>query len=535
MTLPHWLQEHSPTVAFIGLGAVAFAILLFVGRHGTFHGDEWYFIGIPGIGGFSDWMRPWNAHWSMVPLIVWKSVFAAVGFGSYLPYLAALLAVHVLAGTALWVLVRRACGAFVALCGAACFLLLGSAYQNLVWAFQLGFVISTAAGLWALVALERGDRVGRVGGALLLMVSLASSGMGVPFAVAASVELLADRRRRRAIVWLVPVALVFAAWYVTWGHAGTLSEAAGTGTSNALTIASFVLLAPRLLIQTVTGLGPIAALLLYLALVAAGVVAALRGVLSPRAVGAAAGLAALFATVTLGRGELGLNYVATTPRYVYEGAVFLILGVAALLGRPAAQALPAIAVVALVIVATNLAAMPAGAKQYIDQAGEVRGVIALTEAYGPERLNQPPPPTRFSTYVPAPAAMLDAMAKYGRLDRDVFHQGVVLPPTAEDLDRALWRVVGGVVLPSPAAAPSGPCLRVDAPITLLVTDHVTISGAGVWQVGLGRWAQPQGQDALTATLGAGWYSVRVPDLGDGAAYRLALRPPPASAVNVCSG
>ncbi len=186
------IREHGWTLAFVCVAAVAFVVLFMAGRHGTFYGDEWYFIGsgasarsTTGCGrGVSTVIRAARS--------VYRAIFSVIQLHSYLPYLAVLLTVHVAGGAALYILIRRASGPFVALCAATVFLLLGSGVPlNLLWAFQLGFVISTATGLWAIVAFERGYRRGDVIGAILVMLSLALVGQGIAFAVAVGVELLA--------------------------------------------------------------------------------------------------------------------------------------------------------------------------------------------------------------------------------------------------------------------------------------------------------------------------------------------------------
>jgi len=531
------IREHAWEMAFAVLAMVAFVVLFLAGRHGTFYNDEWYFIGIPGIGGFADWMRPWAAHWSMVPLILWKTIFAVVGLQSYLPYLALLLAAHVAAGAGLFVLVRRMSGPFLALCAAVVFLLLGTAYQNLVFSFQLGMVLSVAFGLWAIAAFDSVDWHSRTVGALLVMASLASSAVGPAFAVAVGVELLADPRRRRAVLWLVPVALVFAAWYVSWGRAGVLEESGVNGSADPVTIASLVVLASPRFIAAVTGCGVPVGLVIYVGLIAAGGQAAVRRRLSPRAIGTAVGFVALIASIGLARADLGLEYVATTSRYLYEETAFALLAASALLGRRAdfvprtageGALTTAIAGVTVLVVGFNLAALPAGAQQFVDHAGETRAVLFLTDRYGPDRLSGPASPSReYRPYLPPPRELLEATAKYGRLDRDIFRQGVVFPPSPYDLDRALWRLVGGVVVPTPGTEPGTACLTIDGPgaVLLPVRNSVTILGAGEWTIGLTRWAPPQPSDAVTITLADGWYTVRVPDLGDSAMYRLDMRPP----------
>jgi hypothetical protein len=543
------LRRHGGPIAFGVLGALAFAVLFYAGRNGTFYNDEWYFVEIEGLGTFEDWMRPWGAHWVMVPMILWRSVFAVVGLGSYLPYLALLVLLHVLAATALFILVRRASGDLFALCASAVFLFLGSAYHNLFWAFQSAFVISTAAGLWALVAFERGDRRGAVAGAALLLVSLASSGMGVPFAVAAGVELLIDRRRRRAIVWLLPVALVFATWYLGFGRDAASATEASTGRSDPITILTFIALGPAASIHALVGLGMLGEVLLYITGLLTLAILAVRRAIPPRAVGAAAGISVMLAMIAIGRGVFGVSTVEQ-PRYVYEGVVFILLIVSALVGRRVSLppttpggAILATAVVVLTAVALirNVAIIPGGAGVFVAHAGELRAVVSLTERYGPERLDAPIAPGR-RAFVPSPSELQTFMAAHGRVDSDILRPTVVLPPTAEQRDRALWRVLGQTVEPVPASEPSG-----SSPPILLTAQGVTIDGAcldirpggsvmvelgageaiviegpGRWSIGLGHEADPQVNTVLSPTIGDGWHRVAVPDLADGIPYRLAL-------------
>jgi hypothetical protein len=552
------IRQHRWTLAFGATAALAFAVLFVAGRHGTFYYDEWHFVEIQGVGSFDDWMRPFQAHWVMVPLILWRSVFAVVGLGSYLPYLALLLAIHVIAAAGLFTLVRRTSGNLVALCAAGVFLFLGSAWQNLFWAFQYGFVTSTATGLWALVALERGDRRSSILGAFLLMLSLASSGMGVAFATAAGVELLVDPRRRRAIAWLVPVGLVFAAWYLAFGRASAAIIQADTGGTDVATVLSFVAFGPASSIHALVGAGLIGQGLYLAGLLTLALLATRRSV-PPRVIGAAAGITIMLALLAIGRGVFGIGTTAA-PRYLYEGVVFVLLAGSALIGRRASLrpttpggAVLVAAVVALtaVALARNVAIIPGGAAFFVDAAGELRGVIALTDRYGPERLDAPIP-SGGRAFVPSPSELLAHMAAHGRPDSDIFRPTVVVPPTPEQRDRALWRVLGATVKPTPGAEPmatntpvllmaqgvvvDGPCLDVrpggSVTVEVAAGGAVAIRGHGRWSIGLGHEADPQPTTTMTADLVDGWHRVAVPDLEDGVPYRLALHPP--AAARVCS-
>ncbi|HEX6601365.1 MAG TPA: hypothetical protein VF030_01860, partial [Solirubrobacterales bacterium] len=120
----------------------------------------------------------------------------------------------------LFVYVRRRLGPWPALLMTTLLLFLGPAWQDLLWPFQVGFAGSSLCGLAALLALEGEDRRWDLPACLLLVVAMAFSSLGIPFAVAAGVEILLRRRKhglRRLYVVAVPL-LLYGAWYLGWGH-----------------------------------------------------------------------------------------------------------------------------------------------------------------------------------------------------------------------------------------------------------------------------------------------------------------------------
>ena len=99
-------------------------------------------------------------------------------------------------------------------------LFLGTGWNDVLWPFQTGYLGSLAAGLAALLALDRESRRGDVVAALLLALALASSSLGVPLAAALAVEVLGGRTAG-ARWWVIaaPVAL-YALWWAVYGRAG---------------------------------------------------------------------------------------------------------------------------------------------------------------------------------------------------------------------------------------------------------------------------------------------------------------------------
>ena len=138
--------------------------------------------------------------------------------GSALPYRVVSTALFLLSAALLFVFLRRRVGDWPAVAATAIVLFLGAAWEDLLWSFQMTYFGSMAAGLGALLALERGDRRGEAVACALLVVSVVFGSLGLSFAIGAAVYvLLLPERRRRLYVFLVPLA-VYALWWLGWGH-----------------------------------------------------------------------------------------------------------------------------------------------------------------------------------------------------------------------------------------------------------------------------------------------------------------------------
>ena len=128
-----------------------------------------------------------------------------------------LLLLHVVCVVLVYVLARERVEPQLALGVAAVVLFLGAAWNDLLVPFQISFLLSVAAGLGMLIALERRDLLGTITVAVLLAVSLASSSVGIAFGAAAGVHVLVrDDRLRR--LWAVAVpGLLYLVWLMAYG------------------------------------------------------------------------------------------------------------------------------------------------------------------------------------------------------------------------------------------------------------------------------------------------------------------------------
>jgi hypothetical protein len=111
----------------------------------------------------------------------------------------------------------------------------GSAWQHILAPIGFTPIFGVAAGLAALLTLERGGRTGDAAACLLLIVSIATYTTGLPFLVGVAVSvLMRDDRWRRAWIFLVPLAL-YAAWWL-WSQSTGAPSGEETRLSNVLLI-----------------------------------------------------------------------------------------------------------------------------------------------------------------------------------------------------------------------------------------------------------------------------------------------------------
>ena len=297
------------------------AVILWLTRTYTFYFDEWTFISTAPDWTLATYFRPHNEHPAILFRLAYSALLDTVGLRSYLPYMTALVVAHAANVVLLFELVRRRSGDLVALAAALLLLVLGAGWEDLLWAFQMAWLASVALGLGALLAMQNPRRMALATG--LLAASLAFSGIGLAFAVAGTVQLLLTPARRRDVLWLVPVGIGLAAWYVAFGRFGNHPNPQPTA-GNLLLDPLYTLWGMS---QSVAGLigegGWVGAAVL------AAAVAALawhwwRHGADSFEIGAAAGLVAFYLVTGLTRAQLGVQQSGAS-RYTYIGAVLWLI------------------------------------------------------------------------------------------------------------------------------------------------------------------------------------------------------------------
>lgn len=188
-------------------------------RGTNFWFDEWDWILHRRGGSIGSFLDPHNQHLSLIPVTIYKVLFATAGIGDYRPYRVVVTLCHLLVVALLFAYARRRVPPPMALLCSLVLLFFGPGWQNFLWPFQLSWLISLAAGVAALLMLDRADMTGSVGAAVMLGVSLASSGIGLPITIGVVVELLLRRAsRRELLVIAVPIAL-YILWWIGYQQA----------------------------------------------------------------------------------------------------------------------------------------------------------------------------------------------------------------------------------------------------------------------------------------------------------------------------
>jgi hypothetical protein len=201
------------------MGAAA-ALILSYGSELTYFQDSWELLMNRRDLTAEAVFAPHSEHIVVLPALIEIVSLRLFGMDSITPDLVVLVALLLGSAGCLFVYVRRRLGSWPALLMATLLLFLGPAWQDLLWPFQIGFIGSCLCGLAALLVLESEDRRRDLLACILLVSATAFSSLGIPFAVAAAVQILLQRRRhglRRLWVVAAPLAL-YAAWYVGWGH-----------------------------------------------------------------------------------------------------------------------------------------------------------------------------------------------------------------------------------------------------------------------------------------------------------------------------
>jgi hypothetical protein len=441
------------TLVFAVLAGATALLLLLLGRGTTFIADEWSFIDTRQAWDVNAFMVPHNEHWSAGAVLVYKLLLATVGLRTYLPYQVVVVLLHVTAASALYCLVRREAGATAGLCAGAIFLLLGSGAENLMWPFHIAWNGTMAAGGWALVlVLKREPITHPIVAAVLLVVAVATSGVGLFFVVAVAVALALRSDRRRQLWIVLPAIVIYGAWYLAFGRYAVQSGLFDP--ANLKDVPDYMVLGIGNAVGRVIGWGAGPGLIVATILVVATVWRSLGQ--RPLLVGAVIGIVGLltqFGLTGLARARFGIEQAAS-QRYVYVAAFFVLIALGSWLAtRRMNLSRTRVAIILGGLVAVSMAAnlfALFGARSYFFQAADqARAIVTVITRFG----GSPALPANQGIHpIPGRERLEQLFAAYGSPLNDALTP--VADPSPAALDAALFGLVGAQLIVTEGQLPT---------------------------------------------------------------------------------
>ncbi len=354
-----------PFVFIFGAMIVASAVLMLHYRSKLgFMLDDWAFVIYRADGDAGDFLDPHNEHISILPIAIYKLFLGLFGMTSAMPLHLLSVAAFLASVVILFLYMRPLVGEPAAVLGCGVVLFLGTAWEDLLWAFQIGFSISIGCGIGALIMLRRDDSFGDRIACLLLTVSMISTSMGIPFAVGAFVAIALRRRDLLRTFYVVAVPLaVYAVWWLGWGH----TAESALSLHNAVGAPEYIFNAFRLALANVTGafrvgdgIESLFTALLTLAVVGYTAWSLYSRRTLPKAFLIGAAVALAFWGLSALNLAPGRGYMAS--RYQFPGAVFLLMTLAGAFEgvRIRPRVLAGIAAVALFAIVVNTLALRDG-------------------------------------------------------------------------------------------------------------------------------------------------------------------------------
>jgi hypothetical protein len=503
--------------------AVYAALNLWLTRGATLFVDEvQIFLGDHGFNP-DTLLSPLNGHLIAVERAFHETTYELFG-ADFLVLRLAMTLGALLAAAAFFVLQKERIGLPAALAPTVLILFLGTSWETNLIISGITNTYSIAAGLGALLAIERGTIRGDIVACVLLVVSIASWSLGVAFAIGIGVlVLLQPHRRGRLFVFLLPLGL-YVAWliWVEAIHTPAQGIAPAVALENLAAMPNFVADQLAATAGAIAGLNypfgsPDESRLFTTKAIFGPLLAALAAVallVRFRRGGVPAMIWALAATLLVFSAALAVNESRTpeTARYVYPAAVIvLLIGAEAARGiRLSNTALAAIFIVAAVGLGANLLRMVDGAAFFRSYSASLRAELSAVEL---ARDYVDPAFIAFPDGI-GPARAGPYLAAVDRIGSPAFSPSE-LTEQSEELraraDAALVRAGAVAVTPLDRDRSDRNCLRHDGSAVVDIRPPgAVISAEGEAELSVRRFA-----DATTTPLG--------PPLSDGSPGEVRIR------------
>lgn len=211
-----WLV--APTAWHVASLFVAVSVFAIVGARQWFFGDEWAFLAPSNDGNV---FEPHVGHWSASPFLITKGLQAVFGMTSYWPFLAVAMAIHLAIAHVLWRIMNRVgVDQWISTSLAFMFMVLGAGSENILWAFQTGFMGAMLLGLIVVLLVDHSPlTVGRRNTVVALSIwALTFSGTALALIAAAGLLSLIRSGFRSTILLFAPAGIAYATWYLLFAR-----------------------------------------------------------------------------------------------------------------------------------------------------------------------------------------------------------------------------------------------------------------------------------------------------------------------------
>ena len=227
---PEGVSRWSDAVLAVVVVAAA-PVLLWFGRDHWFFLDEWW-----GLSRSESWHPSYldghNGHWLTLTRLQYRATFELFGLRSYLPYQLPTVLAHLGAAVLLRQVSCR-CGVrgWIATAAAVAFVFFGSGYENILWGWQSNTTGSLVCGLAIFLLVDGPPAVTRRDWLALGLgiVGLMTSAAFVGIVVGVGVTILLRRGVRVAAFHTLPLAVIYGAWYASYGADSTNAPLRLTG------------------------------------------------------------------------------------------------------------------------------------------------------------------------------------------------------------------------------------------------------------------------------------------------------------------
>lgn len=477
-----------PRAVLLALGGAMLAsalLILWEGRGTSFGGDDLYYYarfvdrnGVyqPAPLGLEYLLAPHNGHLQLLGKLIYEGLFATAGT-TYAAFRAVEAFGFVLCVGLFFALARLRVGEAMALVASVLLLFLGSAWEVMLWPFDLHTIYALAAGLGAFLIVDRrSGRAADLACCALLVGSIATIEVGLAFLAGVAVTVLArDDRLRRA--WIIAIPLVLYGGWALWARQFGQSELmlsnlshlatsfAGSLAATVGSLSGLIEAGPGVFATTVgsSGFETVLAALVALALVyriGHGAVAVSTWALL-------AVLLTYWAFIALA------TRAPDSSRYVFVGAVLVLLITADLVSKVTITRAMLIAAIALVGISLpmNLVKLSDGRAAQVTDATASRTEYAMLELardrvaadYAPALDRRvidaaPPPFTGLTAGQYFPAA-----ARFGSLAYSLDHVRTQDDAVKRGADASLAGALAVELASAEAPADPASCTHVDAP------------------------------------------------------------------------